>query len=580
MPGATGRISRVRISMRWWLGLTFAAIAALTAFSVAEVFNRRAASAFRDQAEALAVGQSVSTARVVAKTRAQGTLGDTVPVIAAHRRFSLYAFAADGHPLTPGVSRGVAFAKVPEGTRALRAGLRGDRFVATVDDGHSFVIGLRLPRESGAIVTYARRPELLGQLGIVHDQILDAALIAVAVGGLVGLAVAMVIAARLRRIAGAAARIEAGAFDEPLRSPFRDEVGALAETIDQMRERLRESFGRLGEERDRLRQVLEGLREGVIAVDADVRISFANPAARALLTGRALRVGAPLPDLWPELPLRAFTARLFEGIGRPVQARVVEDDRTIALVGIPPRSGSDALLVLSDVTGRERRERAEREFVANAAHELGTPLTAIATSLEVLRNGAKDDPEERERFLELIERQTSRLSRLRRALLTLARAQTRQESLQLEPVDVGPLLAAAADELRSAGFGGDVVVDAPEEVRVLAHAELVEQILFNLAENALRHGSATRVKLSARRLDRRTAVIEVSDDGTGLPAADRDRLFDRFYRGSKQGEGFGLGLAIVRDVVRALGGTIELDSSPEGGTVVQITLALADAPVT
>ncbi len=564
--------------MRWWLGLTFAAIAALTAFSVAEVFNRRAASALRDQAEELAIGQSVSAARVVAKARTQGNLADSVPVIAARRRFSLYVFAADGQPLTPGVSRGVPFAKVPEGPRALRAGLRDERFVDTVDGGHSFVIALQLPGESGAIVSYARRPELLSELGIVQDQILDAALIAVAVGGLVGLLVAMVIAGRLRRIAGAAARIEAGAFDEPLGSPFGDEVGALAETIDQMRERLRESFGRLGEERDRLQQVLEGLQEGVIAVDAGLRISFANPAAPILVTGRPLTVGAPLPDPWPDFPLRAFAAHLFEGIDRPAQGRVVEEERTIAVVGVPPRSGSDALLVLADVTERERRERAEREFVANAAHELGTPLTAIATSLEVLRAGAKDDPAELDRFLELIERQTSRLSRLRRALLTLARAQTRQEPLQLEPVAVSPLLEAVADELRSVGADVNVVVDAPEELSVLAHPELVEQIIFNLAENALRHGSATQVEVAARALDGRAAVIEVSDNGTGVRAAERDRLFDRFYRGSKQGEGFGLGLAIVREVVRALGGTIELDSSSEG-TVVQVTLARAEARV-
>jgi signal transduction histidine kinase len=568
-------VPRVRMSMRWWLALTFAAIAALTAFSVAEVFNHRAASALHDHAEELAIGQSVSATRAVSKALGKGILASAAPVIADRRRFSLYVFDPDGQPLTPETSREVGFASVPEGRRALRAALRGNRYVATVDGGRSFVVGLRLPGDAGAIVTYVRRPELLGELGVVHDQILQAALIAVAVGGLVGLLVAMGIAARLRRIARTAARIEAGAFDEPLHSPFGDEVGALAETIDQMRERLRESFGRLGEERDRLRQLLEGLQEGVIAVDSELLISFANPAARAMLTGRALVAGDPLPDLWPDFPLRAFAERLFDLADRPVQARVSADERTFALVGVPAR-GHDAILVLSDISERERRERAEREFVANAAHELGTPLTAIATSLEVLRSGAKDDPVERDRFLEVIERQTSRLSRLRRALLTLARAQTRQETLQLEPMLAAPLLDSVANELRSSGREVEVVVDAPDDLAVLAHPELVEQVVLNLAENALRHGSATRVELAARPLDEHMAAIEVRDDGTGIPAAGRDRLFDRFYRGPHQGEGFGLGLAIVREAVRALGGTIELDSPPEGGTVVRITLALSE----
>ncbi|MGH3050089.1 MAG: histidine kinase dimerization/phospho-acceptor domain-containing protein, partial [Gaiellaceae bacterium] len=422
---------RLRISMRWWLALTFAAIVALTAFSVAEVFNRRAASAFHDHAEELAIGQSVSASRSISKALDRGILADAMPVIADRRRFSVYVFASGRQPLSSETSFNVPFSSVPDGAKALRLALREGRFVETVGEGRSFLIGLRLPAKRGAIVTYAQRPELLGELGIVHAQIVRAALIAVALGALAGLLVAIAIGGRLRRIAHAAARIEAGAFDEPIASPFGDEVGALAETIDQMRQRLRDSFSRLGEERDRLSQLLEGLHEGVIAVDRTLEISFANPAARTLLTGRAVSAGSPLPDLWPDFPLRPFVQRLFEEAERPLQARIVEAQRTFALVGVPARGGADAILVLTDITERERRERAEREFVANAAHELGTPLTAIATSLEVLRGGAKDDPAERDRFLELIERQTSRLSRLRRALLTLARAQTRQEALQL-----------------------------------------------------------------------------------------------------------------------------------------------------
>lgn len=568
--------------MRWWLGLTFAAIAAVTAFSVAEVFNHRAATALRTHAEELAIGQSVSATRAVAKALDRGILSDAAPLIAERRRFSLYVFSSGGTLVTPGTSRSVSFTSVPDGRRAVRAALQGDRYVRTVDGGQSFVIALELPSQDGAVVTYAQRPELLGELGIVQHQIVNAALIAVAVGVIVGLLVATLIARRLRRIGSAAARIEAGAFDEPLAPLFRDEVGDLAVTIDHMRVRLRESFTRLGDERDRLRQLLEGLHEGVVAVDRDVRITFANQAARTLLTDDALTVGDPLPDVWPDFPLREFAAQLFGGAERPVQARVTADERTYALIGVPaPARGADAILVLTDISERERRERAEREFVANAAHELGTPLTAIATSLEVLRAGAKDDPAERDRFLELIERQTSRLGRLRRALLTLARAQTRQEALQLEPVTMRPLLETVADELRAGAPEAEITVEAPDELALLAHPELIEQVVVNLAGNALRQGAATRVDLVACTLGGQLAAVEVRDNGTGIPAADRDRLFDRFYRGSghRDSEGFGLGLAIVREAVRALGGTIEIASPPEHGTVVRITLARAKAPV-
>jgi two-component system sensor histidine kinase VicK len=570
-------MSRIRISMRWWLGLSFALIAALTALSVAQVFNHRAETALRQRGEELAVGQSVSAASAVAQALRQGVLPAAASLIAERRRSSIYVFNAAGEPITPTTSRGVRFSAIPDGRLALNVSLGGDRYVLPT----SFVVALRIPETGGAIVTYTHRPELLAELGIVRDQILTASLIAVAVGALAGLLVAWLITARLRRIGAAAARIESGAFDEPLRSSFGDELGVLAETIDQMRERLRDSFGRLGAERDRLEQLLEGLDEGVVAVDRSLRVGFANRAARALVPDAAFSPGEDLPEPWPDFPLRAFTGRLFADLGQPAQARVVAHDRTFALVGIPARGGVDAILVLSDISERERRERAEREFVANAAHELGTPLTAIATSLEVLRAGAKDEPEERDRFLAVIERQTSRLSRLRRALLALARAQTRQEALQLEPVHLRRLLVEVAGDVRAANPAADVAVLAPDDLVVLAHPELAEQVVLNLAENALRHGGAGRVELAVVPLDGRQAAIEVRDDGSGIPPSAQGRLFDRFYRGQdrRDSEGFGLGLAIVREAVRALGGTIELESQPEGGTVVRVTLARQEAPV-
>lgn len=570
-------MAHVRLSMRWWLALTFAAIAALTAFAVATVFNHRAAAAVRQRSEDLAIGESASAAHAVFPALRAGRAASVVAALADERRFSLYVFGPGGHVITAAPGRRTPFAKVPDGRTALEVALGGDRYVASVDGGRAFVVGLRLRSGSGAIVTYTPRPELLAELGIVHDQILDAALIAVAVGALVGLLVSALITARLRRIAGAAARIEAGAFDEPLRPRFGDELGALAETIDQMRERLRESFSRLGEERDRLRQLLEGMHEGVIAVDHDLRVTFANRAARRLLPNAPLDTGNDLSEAFPDFPLRSFAHRLFVAAERPAQARVTAGERVYALAGVSARRGGDAILVLSDISEQERRERAEREFVANAAHELGTPLTAIASSLEVLQAGAKEDAVERDRFLALIERQTVRLSRLRRALLALARAQTRQEPLRLEPVPARHMLDAVAVEARSA-HGAEVVVSAPPGLVLLAHRELVEQLVLNLIENAFRHGGASCVELIARHQAEGVATIEVLDDGAGIPAAERDLLFDRFYRGAagRDGDGFGLGLAIVREAVRALGGTIDIESPPGGGTVVRVALATAE----
>ena len=563
--------------MRWWLALAFATIAALTALSVAQVFSHRAESALNERGQELAIGQSVSAAAAIQQALRRSLIKDAVGTIAARRRFSLYVFDRNGGPVTPTASRGVSFHTVPGGRQALHAALHGRRYVAVEEGGKAFVVGLRLPGPgAAALVTYTSRPELRADLGVVQNEIVNAALVAVAIGALVGLLVATLIAARLRRIGRAAAAIEGGAFDEVLRVRFRDELGLLGESIDRMRQRLRNSFSQLGAERDRLRQLLERLHEGVVAVDPNLHVVLANDAARHLVPQVALEPGDDLAEPWPDFPLREFVSGLFaRGVLTPLHARVVSGDRTYALVGIPSRlRGGDAILVLADVSERERRERAEREFVANAAHELGTPLTAIATSLEVLQSGAKELPEDRDRFLAVVERQTARLSRLRRALLTLARAQTRQEALRLEPVDLKPLIDAVAADLND---HGPIEVDCPDGLSVLGQADLLEQVLHNLAENAFKHAESDRIEIVAAPQGGRVVSVAVRDHGRGIPPRAQERLFDRFYRGrGDEGDGFGLGLAIVREAVRALGGTIEIESRPGSGTTAWLRLAAAE----
>jgi signal transduction histidine kinase len=246
---------------------------------------------------------------------------------------------------------------------------------------------------------------------------------------------------------------------------------------------------------------------------------------------------------------------------------------TLAIAGIPAPSGTLALLVVSDVSARERRERAEREFVANAAHELRTPIAAIANAVEALEGGAKDSVDDRDRFLAIVERQTTRLGRLVRALLALARAQTREEPLRLEPVLLRPVLTEVANELEPAD-GVEVAVDAPPALAALAQRDLLVQVVGNLARNAVKHTAEGRVVLRAGASEGETVVVEVADSGAGMDVHDQQRVFDRFYSGDDgHRHGFGLGLAIVREAVSALGGRVDIESTPGEGTRARVTLA-------
>lgn len=234
-----------------------------------------------------------------------------------------------------------------------------------------------------------------------------------------------------------------------------------------------------------------------------------------------------------------------------------------------------AVLLFADVTERDRRERIEREFVTNAAHELLTPLAAITSAVEVLQAGAKEDPHQRDRFLAHAERETARLARLSRALLILARAQLGTEPPRTELIPLAPLLHEIACGLHPAAAVA-LDVDCPPELALVTNRELASQVFVNLGTNAAKHTRRGSILFRARRQGEADVVVDVIDSGSGVGEEERPRVFDRFYRANPargaSGQGSGLGLAIARAAVEALGGTIDLSSHPGAGTTVRVVL--------
>ena len=572
--GNTWRV-RYRVGIRWWLAGIFVLIAILTAALVATVSSRQADNAVRSNSEALAVGKTVSAGFSIERAIADGTLSSQLPAIAQSRNLALYVFDRRGRLLSSPRSLGISWRSVPNGPGALAAALADHRFVDTSKKTGATLAALPLRRSAPAhaLVAYARRPAAYGRsLSIFRREALRAALWAVLVAAIAGLLAASLIARRLRRIDTAAAAIEQGDFSVALRPGFPDEVGSLAQRIDHMRRRLGESFDKLRAERDRLGRLLEQLQEGVVGVDTHLVVRVANARARESF-GTRLQSGAALPELWPDFSLRDFVERLFRKDAVVAEARVdTEDGRAFSLVGVPAGSSELAVIVLTDITEQERRERAEREFVANASHELRTPVSAITSAVEALQLGAAEVQAERDLFIDLIGRQAARLGRLTRSLLILARAQTREEPVHLEPVHLRPLFDEIVASSPAAG-SVDVTVECPADLTALAQRDIAEQVLSNLLGNALKYTTDGSVGLSARS-EGDTVVIEVTDTGPGMSLAAEHSAFDRFYTGGNgRREGFGLGLAIVRDAVRALGGSVEIESAPGRGTTARVILA-------
>jgi signal transduction histidine kinase len=250
----------------------------------------------------------------------------------------------------------------------------------------------------------------------------------------------------------------------------------------------------------------------------------------------------------------------------------------VTATGIPAGETSLGVIALRDVTEQERLELSEREFVANAAHELRTPLTTIIGAVEILQDGAKDDPAARDRFLSHIEREAARLARLAHTLLVLARAQTIHEAPEVAEVRIAPLLENVARNVKPRRGVGIRVV-CPPDLAARANADLLEHALCNLAENAAKYTASGEIVLRAGRAGS-TLRIDVEDTGIGMTPETQRHVFDRFYRGhGRDSDGFGLGLSIVRQAIRALGGDIEVDSERGAGTRFTIVIAALPARV-
>ena len=530
------------MGVRWWLGAAFAVVAAASTAIVVSQYSSRSESSLRVNAQDAAAKSAAVASSLLA-----------------------------GQPVT--ASR-IVFVESRTGLQLAVYGRRGHLVAgrASTKPGPGIFIVTR-PFRGGRLVARDVRPDVASAIGILNDQALKAGVIAGLSGVAVGLLLAQLIALRLGRLSRAAEAIALGDFETPLRYRFRDEFGALAQSFERMRRQLRRSFRRIEGERDRLRMLLERLHEGVVTVDEELVVRFANAEARRMLGGR-LAEGDALPDPWEGFSLRDFAARLFDSDGSLVQAHVRPDDeRAFTVVGIPTQPETEnAMIVLDDLTETERRELAEREFVSNAAHELRTPLTTIIGAVEVLQAGAKDHPVERDRFLAHIAREAERLARLARALLTMARAHAGQERSRAELVEGGTLLHEIAEDVRPMSAAVAVEVDAPQVLDAFLSRDLLEQAVRNLADNAAKHTREGRIVLRAYAVGHNVRV-EVEDTGVGMSAETQRHVFDRFYRGQdRDAEGFGLGLAIVRQAVRSLDGRIELDSAPGKGTLVRIEL--------
>lgn len=409
---------------------------------------------------------------------------------------------------------------------------------------------------------------------------------AAALAALLSVPVSRRLTRSLKEIIATAGEFAKGKLDGrvPLRSD--DELSDLGGILNQMAAQLQDQIGRVTEDRARLQAILEGMVEGVLVLDRKGAVLLVNPALERMFEVRSdFAVGRLHIETLRHHALVEFIKDLLDtGANRSSEITIPYPKEAIFSVhaSVVPESAAQevyAVLVFHEITEIKRLERVRKDFVANVSHELKTPLTSIKGYLEALIDGAKDDPQKAAEFLAVAKKHADGLAAIVSDLLQLSEIESGRYSWKREPVSVGEMIDRAANLVRSAATSKrhELIVTPPKpDIRIPGDPDKLGHVMINLLDNAVKYTpDGGRITVNARRFED-DVEITVSDTGIGIPAAERARIFERFYRvdraRSRDLGGTGLGLAIVKHIVEAHGGRVWVDREPQGGSRFVVSL--------
>jgi two-component system phosphate regulon sensor histidine kinase PhoR len=393
---------------------------------------------------------------------------------------------------------------------------------------------------------------------------------------------------RMRELTEFSRGMAAGDFRPLNVEPEGDRLNELARALNESGARLHASISVLTDERDRSAAILGSMIEGVAVISEDERIIFSNRAFSQILgledmgeiEGRPLLEVARQSDLLAAIKMalsghQQVSSEIVVGTVRP---------RSFAVTAAPVLAASHkgAVLVLHEISDLRRLERVRQDFVANVSHEFRTPLTAIQGFAETLLSGALDDPANRRRFVEIIREHAMRLARLTEDLLKLSRIEAGQLKLEFRPVSVAQLVESCVEtaQLKAVPKRLSLNVELPSGLpTVRGDANSLQEVLQNLLDNALQYTpGGGKIEVSASCSESRV-IVTVADTGIGIPQAEQERIFERFYRvdeaRSREAGGTGLGLSIARHIMEAHGGRLWVESAVGEGSRFHFSIPVA-----
>jgi two-component system phosphate regulon sensor histidine kinase PhoR len=416
---------------------------------------------------------------------------------------------------------------------------------------------------------------------------------------------------RIERLEKFSRRVASGDFRPLPLDNYTDELATLARAMNETALRLAQTIRSLTEEHGRTAAILESMAEGVAVVGADERVVYSNAAFAQILgsgttaanftgpngvqsgdgiPGRSAGQGRRLVELVRQTELLGVVKKALTNEQR-VESEVTVGTvrvRTFAVTAAPIRATEEggtaigAVLVLHDISELRRLERVRQDFVANVSHEFKTPLTAIRGFAETLLGGALDDVEHRGRFVEIIQEHAERLTRLTDDLLKLSTIEAGKMELNLHTVSPADLLKLCADTASFAAKKKQQTIKvecARDLAAIRGDSGRLRDVLQNLLDNAVQYTPAGGHIVASAVRDADEIVFTVADNGIGIPQAEQERIFERFYRvdegRSREVGGTGLGLSIARHIAEAHGGRIWVESAIGQGSRFHFSVPIA-----
>ena len=436
-------------------------------------------------------------------------------------------------------------------------------------------------------IVYVRdtKEETNSVIGNIFSIMLSSMLMALCISFLFAVLLSKTILAPIESLTQKSKKIASGDFESEIEVSGSDEIGMLTETFNQMAHELKITLNAIQSEKDKVETILRYMTDGIIAFDRKGNIIHINPVARKLMNIKSGKFPT-FDELFSQSDI-TITQISYLGHYESTERRLSINNTELSVYFAPFKTNkrsSGLVAVIQDITEQQKLENSRREFVANVSHELRTPLTTVKSYAETLVEIIEEDNIDKDmlaNFLETINNETDRMTRLVKDLLLLSRLDYGINDMYKEFFSVGDLVEDTVRRLkRYADEKNQKIIYDPTNTlpSYYGNSDRIEQVITNIITNAIKYTPDGGSIFISTLYMYDSIIIKVKDTGIGIPEESLNHIFERFYRvdkaRSRQMGGTGLGLAIAKEIVEAHDGTITISSVPDFGTDVMITLPI------